>query len=104
MTLDDVLRAAAETLDPSPMAGELPDGSVEWSRDGIVFASIEMTGDAAAFRLDPMLADAARRTPDTAPTPLGNDWVIFAPGVIDGHAADRARAWFEAAHRRAVRD
>jgi len=103
-TLDAVLREAAEALDPAPELRTLPDGSIEWSRDGIAFASVEMTGDVAAFRLDPTLAEAARRTPDTAATALGNEWVVFAPGVLDGHAADRARAWFEAGYRRAVRD
>jgi hypothetical protein len=104
MTLREVLEAAAARLDPAPDAAMLPDGSVEWSRAGIVFASVEGSGDVAAFRLDEVLAEAARRTPDTVPTPRGNRWVVFAPGVLDDHAIDRADAWFEAAHRRAVPD
>jgi len=102
MTLQEALEAVAAELDPAPDAMVLPDGSIEWARDGVVFAALEGTGDVAAFRLDDVLAAAARRTPDTAPTPRGNPWVVFAPGVLDDHAIDRAQAWFEAAYRRAV--
>jgi hypothetical protein len=102
MNLYDVLLEIADELDPPPERIDLPDGGAEWSRDGVLFASVEGTGDAAAFRLDDDLAAAARRTPDTATTALGNEWVVFGPGVIDQHAIDRARAWFEAAYRRAT--
>jgi hypothetical protein len=102
MTLMEVLGEVAAGLDPPPDVLTLPDGSIEWSRDGVVFAALEPTADAAAFRLDETLAAAARRTPDTATTPRGNPWVVFAPGDLDQHAIDRARAWFEAAYRRAA--
>ncbi|MEO5885256.1 MAG: hypothetical protein ABIQ58_07080 [Candidatus Limnocylindrales bacterium] len=48
------------------------------------------------------MADAARRTPDASASPGGPEWVTFTPGEIDGHAADRASAWFAAAERRAA--
>jgi hypothetical protein len=102
VTLREVLESVVAGLDPAPDAAVLPDGSTEWSRDGVVFAALEGTGDVVAFRLDETLAAAAQRTPDTGPTPRGNPWVVFGPGVIDDHAIDRARAWFEAAYRRAV--
>ena len=77
-------------------------------------ATLEMTGDlfeaqssipdgeAASFRLDPTLAAAAARTPDTQPATRGPEWVTFRPVELDGHAVDRARAWFSAAARRAA--
>lgn len=104
MTLSEVLEESAARLDPPPDATALPDGSIEWSRQGIVFAALDGPGEAAAFRLDDELAEAARRTPGTSGTPRGNPWVVFAPGNLDGHATDRAEAWFEAAYRRAVTD
>jgi hypothetical protein len=53
------------------------------------------------LRLDPAIAAAATRTPDTAPSPRGNEWVRFNPRGLDAHAEDRLRAWFELAYRRA---
>jgi hypothetical protein len=102
MNLLDVLVEAAARMVPPPEVVTLPDGSMEFSRDGVVFASVEMSGDSAAFRLDDELAAAARRTPDTAATPRGNPWVVFGPGDLDAHSIDRAIAWFEAAYRRAA--
>jgi hypothetical protein len=102
MNLYDVLLEVADELDPLPERIDLPEGGAEWSRGDVLFASVEGPGDAAAFRLDTDLAEAARRTPDTATTALGNEWVVFGPGTIDQHAIDRARAWFEAAYRRAT--
>jgi hypothetical protein len=101
MTLRELLEEVADQLDPPPDVTESEDGSLEWSRGGVAFAGLEGAGDAAAFRLDPVLASAALRTPDTAATARGNEWVVFGPGVLDGHAIDRTRAWFEAAYRRA---
>jgi hypothetical protein len=45
---------------------------------------------------------AALRTPDTAPSPRGPDWVAFAPEVLDDPAIDRAEAWFLSGHRLAT--
>jgi hypothetical protein len=64
---------------------------------------IAVTGaDAAEFRLDPAVAGAARRTPDTAASERGPEWVRFAPSTLDPHAADRAVAWLGSAARRAA--
>jgi hypothetical protein len=101
MTLRELLESKAAELDPPPDVLDGEDGSLEWSRDGVAFAALEGAGDSVAFRLDEALADAALRTPDTAATARGNEWVVFGPGVLDGYASDRATAWFEAAYRRA---
>ena len=74
-------------------------GGVEWRRGGRPFAAL--ADDAAEFRLDPLVATAALRTPDTAASKRGADWVRFSPPVVDGHAVDRAQAWLASAWRRA---
>ena len=53
------------------------------------------------IRLDSQVAAAAARTPDTAPSPRGPDWVRFNPRELDAHALDRLGAWLELALRRA---
>ncbi|HEV8546074.1 MAG TPA: hypothetical protein VGQ64_07250 [Candidatus Limnocylindrales bacterium] len=78
------------------------EGVTAWSIGGIVFAALEPgTPDRAEFRLAPAVVAAALRTPDTARSPRGADWVAFAPLEVDGHAVDRATAWLESAWRRA---
>jgi hypothetical protein len=59
-------------------------------------------GGAAEFRLDPLVAKAALRTPDTESSNRGPDWVRFGPQALDGHAVDRAEAWLASAWRRAA--
>ncbi len=71
----------------------------EWSTGGIIFAAA--SGDRAEFRLARPVVAAALRTPDTAPSGRGSDWVAFAPHELDGHAIDRAVAWLMSAWRRA---
>jgi hypothetical protein len=104
-TLRDLLSEAAAGADdeaPWPIIAETAaDGSTTWSMEDVAFATLDATGTAASFRLDLVLAGAARRTPDTGASFLGPDWVEFRPAVLDGHAADRATAWFLAALRRA---
>lgn len=104
-TLRDLLQAAAATADddtPWPVIAETAaDGSTTWSMEDVAFATLDAAGTTASFRLDPVLAGAARRTPDTSASFLGPDWVEFRPTVLDGHAADRGTAWFLAAIRRA---
>jgi hypothetical protein len=73
--------------------------SATWAAGPTVFATL--VGDRAEFRLDPRVAAAALRTPDTEPSPRGTDWIAFAPTVVDDHAVDRAEAWFLSAYRRA---
>jgi hypothetical protein len=105
MTLRLVLEQAALAADdeaPWPVIAEVAaDGVTTWSMVDVAFATIDAAGMTASFRLDPVLAGAARRTPDTGPSFLGPEWVEFRPAVLDGHAADRAAAWFVAAVRRA---
>ena len=98
LTLADVLAAAAEEL-PGVVAAEEA-GARTWSSGGRPFAVL--AGVRAEFRLDPVVAGAALRTPDTAPSARGADWVAFAPAELDDPAIDRAEAWFLSAHRRAA--
>jgi hypothetical protein len=98
VTLAEVLGAAAESIGVAPTA--TGDGTT-WAVGDVVIATLDGEGTAASFRLDPTLAAAALRTPDTRPSDRGPAWVIFEPRAIDPHAVDRATAWFEAAARRA---
>ena len=75
------------------------DGLVTWARAGVAFAALGPTG--IEIRLDRAIATAATRTPDTAPSSRGADWIRFNPRELDGHAVDRLRAWLELAYRRA---
>lgn len=102
MTLRDVLAAAADEAGITPAVSSEPDNGTTWAAGGRPFATLDVTGAIASFQLDAELAAAARRTPDTAASPLGPTWVVFSPREIDQHAIDRATAWFAAAFRRAV--
>ena len=75
------------------------DGVVTWSRGGTAFAVLGPNG--IELRLDRAVAAAATRTPDTAPSPRGKEWIRFNPHELDGHALDRLRAWLELAYKRA---
>ena len=70
-----------------------------WSRGAVPFAIAGPLG--VEILLDRMVAAAAVRTPDTAPSPRGPDWIRFNPRELDPHALDRLRAWLELAYRRA---
>jgi hypothetical protein len=70
-----------------------------WSVGDQPFAALG--SDGIEIRLDEPVAAAAARTPDSAPSPRGPEWVRFNPGEVDGHAVDRLRAWLELAYRRA---
>lgn len=98
LSLAEVLAAAAEELD-GIIVGDA-DGFTTWSSGGRTFATL--TGDRAEFHLDAFVARAALRTPDTAPSSRGPDWVEFAPAVLDDPAIDRAEAWFLSGHRLAT--
>lgn len=76
------------------------DGGIAYRREGRGFAVLDPDGT-AGFRLGPILAAAARRTPGVAPSERGPDWVRFDPPVLDRFARDRATSWFAAAYRRA---
>lgn len=101
MMLRVVLEEEGSDL-PDTVIAEAVDGSLTWSRDGRLFAVASLDGDRAEFGLDPVVADAATRTPDVTPSARGAGWVVFAPQAIDDHAADRAVAWLASAHRRSA--
>lgn len=73
------------------------DGVMTWSVGDRAFAVLGPSG--VEIRLDPPIAAAATRTPDTGPSARGPEWVRFDPKEIDGHAVDRLRAWLELAYR-----
>jgi hypothetical protein len=96
-TLAETLEAAAAELEGVERRAS-PTGP-EWTIGGIIFATAG--SDGAEFRLAPPVAAAAMRTPDTAASARGPDWVAFRPSVLDQHAIDRATAWLASAWRRA---
>lgn len=77
-----------------------PDGDATLcARAGHPFAAL--TEHEIEVRLEPLVATAALRTPDTTESPRGPGWVRFAPPALDRFAADRAVAWIEHAWRHA---
>lgn len=101
MAIPSLAALAAEILDElGGTQGALAGRVMTWSIDGREFAALGPFG--IEIRLDPAIATAATRTPDTAPSARGPEWVRFNPREMDGHAADRLRAWLELAHRRAT--
>jgi hypothetical protein len=99
LTLGDLLLAEAAEAGIVPTS--LPDGGTAFAVGPTTVAALSADGSTAEFRLDPAIALAARRTPDTAASERGPEWVRFAPIVLDPHAADRAAAWLGSAARRA---
>ena len=97
--LNDLCREQADTLGNVHIeqAGAL----TEYRRERHLFA-VSDAGQ-VELRLDPEVAEAARRTPATRASSRGAEWVAFAPPIVDEHASDRARAWFASAWRRAGR-
>jgi hypothetical protein len=89
---------AADAGDVTPT--DTPAGR-EYARGGTTFAVL--AGAAVELRLEPDIAEAARRTPDTGTSARGEDWVRFAPPGWDKHAEDRLEAWFRVAWRSAGR-
>lgn len=102
MTLRELLEGAAADLGDVHGTSS-PDGGTIWSTGATPFAGLDAVGDTADFRLDPAIAAAAIRTPDTMLSPRGAGWVRFRPAALDGHAVDRATAWFISAYRRSPR-
>jgi hypothetical protein len=96
VNLRELLTQVAAAL-PDVRAAEAADETV-WSTADRPFAVLTADG-AAEFGLDPAVAAAAGRTPDVTPSGRGPGWVRFVPAKLDDHAQDRARAWFESAHR-----
>lgn len=95
-SLGDVLDAL---LDEASDVDTLVDR--EYSRGGVAFA-VRPVDDVIELRLGDEIAEAAMRTPDTAPSSRGSAWVTFAPRYWDEHAFDRLEAWFLVAWRLAA--
>jgi hypothetical protein len=95
--LADVLASAADGL--AGVATREDGATTTWLVEAVPFAAL--SAGRAEFRLDPVVARAALRTPDTMPSARGVDWVTFAPAELDDAAIDRAEAWFLSAHRHA---
>jgi len=96
-----LLDAIAAALPPDLAASERSavGDSVTWSFGDAPFAIL--AHDGVELRLDARIAAAAARTPDTAPSGRGPEWVRFNPRAIDPHAVDRLEAWFTLGARRA---
>jgi hypothetical protein len=60
-----------------------------------------LDGSVAEYALDPAVAAAALRTPDTRRSASVSDRIAFEPQTLDRYAVDRAVAWFRSAVRRA---
>jgi hypothetical protein len=93
-TIDDL---AVELED---VRSETSGRTTTWSRASTPFAVL--ADSSVELRLDPAVAAAALKTPDTAPSPRGNAWVRYTPATLDDHDFDRLEAWFGLAHRRAA--
>jgi hypothetical protein len=100
VTLREVLEAAAVQYGLDARVGTAEDGSMTWARGEQVFATVSPDGSKASFLLDPLVAGAATRTPDVRASSRGRGWVELSPRAVDGHAADRAGAWFLSGYRR----
>lgn len=97
MSLASTLAGLANDLDDARVL--ISGGSMSWIRDETTFAVLE--GSSVDLRLDRAVAAAALKTPDTATSERGPEWVRYAPPTLEGHDLDRLRAWFMLAHRRA---
>lgn len=96
-TLDERVGSVLEELED---VTRTRDGEVErLATGGRVFALIG--ADLLEVALDPAVARAALKTPDTRPSPRGAGWIAFTPAPTDRFALDRAEAWVRLAHRRA---
>lgn len=89
-----------EALEFEEIEATTTPGGFEWRRGGELFALLD--DDAATYRLAPLVAAAALRTPGTSPSPRGPGWITFRPAPVDGHALDRAIAWLASAWRHAA--
>jgi hypothetical protein len=98
VTIAEVLDAEAAELEG--VERRTIGGGIEWAAGGVVFAAL--AGDTAEFRLNPVVAAAARGTPDAGGSGRGDQWVAFSPPELDRYAQDRAVAWFGSAYRTAV--
>ncbi len=97
-TIDERVEAVIETL--TGVSRQRDGEAVAYAAGGRVFAVL--MPDLLEVALDPSIATAALRTPDTQASSRGNGWIAFTPDGIDRFALDRAEAWVRLAHRRAT--
>jgi hypothetical protein len=71
--------------------------AVEYDRAGVLFAT--RNASTLSFHLREEVVSAALKTPDTAPSARGSDWISLVPAAADEFTMDRAAAWFESAWR-----
>ncbi len=95
-TLDERVEAVVEELDG--VTRHRDGESVAYAIGGRVFAALMQ--DRLEVALDPAIAVAALRTPDTVASLRGSGWIAFTPDRIDRFALDRAEAWVRLAYRR----
>jgi hypothetical protein len=106
-TLQGVLTHLAEgrpdvRANPSAGASDASSRATDFFVGSTRFAVLDEAGNTVDLRLDPAVARAATRTPDTVPSDHGPEWVRFAPAELDDHAVDRLEAWFAFAARHAA--
>jgi hypothetical protein len=98
ISLDDLVATAIAGL--GTIERRTTAGTTVFARAGRPFGAT--TADVLEVRLDPRVAAAALRTPDTTPSVRGPGWVSFAPETFDRYAVDRATAWLEHGWRHAL--
>lgn len=74
-------------------------GGFELRRGSRLFAVVDQ--EAVEFRVRADVAEAVLRTPDTASSGRGSEWVRFEPKAIDPPVEDRLAAWITSAWRAA---
>lgn len=97
-TIEGILDGAAGSM---PGASRSTTGSsIIWAVGDVPFAVVD--GSTVELRLDSAIAAAALKTPDTARSARGPEWVRYMPATLEDHDLDRLEAWFALAHRRAA--
>src|SRR5262245_44640951 len=106
MTIPDPQSTSTLENQVADLVAELPDVTTSpggagraWARGSVEFAVVGPFS--VEIRLDRQVAVGSTRTPDSAPSPRGPEWVRFNPRELDAHALDRLEAWLDLAHRRA---
>ena len=93
-------RVAAVVADLGDVERVQHDDELDHLAGGRLFAVLGE--DRLEVGLDPTVARAALRTPDTSASPRGAGWVRFSPAIVDRYALDRAEAWVRFAYRLAA--
>lgn len=99
-SLTAMVERIANELGPGVARREVG-GATEYLRAGSPFAVLR--GATIELRLRPDIAEAALRTPGTAPSARGPDWITFHPNSDAPQDADRLRAWLTIGWRTAQR-